>query len=113
MRSLAVLRLTRGTDLSAVADQIEPEVRRLWQLYTAGTVLEANLTDDRAVVVLLLDVPDARAAERVLMSLPMLQHGLMTAEVHTLRPFRNWERLFAGRVDPAPSDTSDVDPGHP
>jgi hypothetical protein len=104
MRSLAVLRLAPEADLSAVAARIEAEVRRLWQLYTAGTVLEVHLTDDPTVVVLLLDVPDAAAADRVLTSLPLFQDGSMTAEVHTLRPFRNWERLFAG---PAPTGTSE------
>lgn len=105
MRVLAVLKLAPGADRSVVAGLVESEVRRLWQLYTAGSVLEADLTDDPTVVVLLLDVPDAPAAEQLLASLPMLQDGLMTAELHTLRPFRNWERLFA-----TPSGT---DPGHP
>jgi hypothetical protein len=45
--------------------------------------------------VLLLDVPDPARAHTALEALPLVAHGLMTADVHALLPFRNWERLFA------------------
>jgi hypothetical protein len=95
MSILAVLRLTPGVDTGRVAAHLDSEVRTLWHLYTEGVVTQAHLTDDPATVVLLLDTQDSAQARTALDALPLVSHGLMTAELHTLVPFRNWQRLFA------------------
>ena len=95
MSTLAVLRLTQGADVDRVAAVLDSEVRTLWRLYTEGVVTQVHLTDDPTTVVLLLDTRDPTQARTALEALPLITDGLMTAELHALLPFGNWQRLFA------------------
>ena len=99
MSTLAVLRLTPGADTARVASRLGSEVRILWRLYTEGVVTQVHLTDDPATVVLLLDTQDPAQTRTALEALPLIADGLMTAELHALLPFRNWQRLFADHDD--------------
>jgi hypothetical protein len=94
MSILAILRLTPGVDTGRVASHLDDEVRTLWRLYTEGIVTRVHLTDDPSTVVLLLDTPDSTQARTALDALPLIAHGLMTADLYTLLPFLNWQRLF-------------------
>ena len=96
MSILAVLRLAPDTDAGRVASLLDSEVRALWRLYTEGVVTQVHLTDDPATVVLMFDTQDPTRARVALEALPLIADGLMTAELHALLPFRNWQRLFAG-----------------
>lgn len=95
MSTLAVLRLAPDADAGRVASLLDSEVRTLWRLYTEGVVTHVHLTNDPTTVVLVFDTQDPTRARVALEALPLIADGLMTAELHALLPFRNWQRLFA------------------
>lgn len=97
MRILAVLRLVPGADRDHLVSLLDDEVTHLWNLYVDGHVAGVHMTDDPGVVVLDLDTASLDEARAAVDSLPLLAEGLMTAELHELRPFRNWQRLFRER----------------
>ena len=93
-RVYAVLTLAEG----AAPEDLEPHVlgeeATVWRLYLAGHLREMHLLADRPGAVLALEADGAEGARALLASLPMVEAGLLTAEVLPVRPFVNLEALF-------------------
>ncbi|MBE0672602.1 MAG: superoxide dismutase [Anaerolineales bacterium] len=70
------------------------EARKLWELYKAGVVREANFRVDRSEAVLVLECQTVDEAREVLSTLPFIQNQLITFELIPLKAYPGFERLF-------------------
>jgi muconolactone delta-isomerase len=71
------------------------EARRSWELYQEGVIREISFRTDVHRSVMLLEAPDETTARDALASLPFVKAGFLAFEVHGLKPYDGWARLFA------------------
>ena len=95
MKILAIERPIPGVNESAMKPWLKAEASRAWQLYEGGALREAYFREDRAEAVLVLECKDAREAQQLLATLPLVKQGYITFEVIPLRPYPGFARLFA------------------
>jgi hypothetical protein len=98
MKVLAVVHLAPSADLLQVRRLLGEELRGSWKLFSQDIIREAYLTDDASRIVFVLEAEHAAAAETHLKTLPLVKSGSFTLQLIELRPFTNWERLFAARA---------------
>ena len=70
------------------------EARKLWGLYKAGVVREANFRVDRSEAVLVLECQTVEEAREALSTLPFVENQLITVELIPLKAYPGFERLF-------------------
>jgi muconolactone delta-isomerase len=75
----------------------QAEAARAWVLHQEGLIRELYFRADRPEAVLVLECPDLAAAQGVLATLPLVQHGLITFELIPLAAYPGFARLFAAR----------------
>ncbi len=71
------------------------EAARAWALHQEGVIRELYFRADRPEAVLVLECPDLTAAQDVLNTLPLVQHGLIAFELIPLTAYPGFARLFA------------------
>jgi hypothetical protein len=104
MKILAIEKEIPGTTDEQFAPLLRQEAGRAWELYQSGTIRELYFRGDREEAVLVLECRDLEEASRVLDSLPLVQHGLISFDLIPLVPYPGFERLFGtprGNRDPA------------
>ena len=83
---------------NATADEFQQhakdEARKVWVLYQAGVIREANFRADRSEAVLVLECQTAEDAREALSTLPYVQNKLITFELIPLKAYPGFERLF-------------------
>lgn len=84
MRFLASSAPTAAATPKALAADMDAEIAKGRKLYEDGIVLEAYMSPDYAQAFLLLDAPDAAAAEAILGEYPQVREGLITFAVQPL-----------------------------
>ncbi len=84
-------------DVTAAQFQLHlnAEAARVWELYQAGMLREIYFRQDRAEVVLVLECTHEAEAQAALATLPLVEAGLITFELISLRPYPGLARLFA------------------
>lgn len=70
------------------------EARKVWELYKAGVIREANFRLDRSEAVLVLECQTVEEAREALSTLPFVQGRLITFELIPLKAYSGFERLF-------------------
>jgi len=101
VKILATIRYREGVTREDVSDLILPEERASWAAYLEGFIREIYVagaesgTDDRTVVVAILEAEDIDAARTRLGEFPMVREGYVAVEYVELEPFVYWEQLFA------------------
>ncbi len=70
------------------------EARKLWELYKAGVIREANFRVDRSEAVLVLECQTVEEAREALSTLPFVENQLITFELIPLKAYPGFERLF-------------------
>lgn len=71
------------------------EALRIWELQQSGVLREIYFRQDRSTAVLVLECDQTDDARQVLVSLPLVQAGLIDFEVIPLIPYPGLARLFA------------------
>jgi hypothetical protein len=94
MKILAIEKETPGVTSEQFKPHLEAEAARVWQLYQAGIFRELYFRQDQSSAVLVLECADVDDAARVLNSLPLVRHGLITFEIMALIPYPGFARLF-------------------
>ncbi len=95
MRAIVVLTGREGAVPADFAPLQAEEARHVWALQGTGQIRAIHFRADRLGVVIEMEVATAEEAEAVVRALPMVQAGLLAAEVIPLRPFTGLEVLFA------------------
>jgi hypothetical protein len=70
------------------------EARKLWELYEAEVIREANFRVDRSEAVLVLECQTVEEAREALSRLPFVENQLITFELIPLKAYPGFERLF-------------------
>ncbi|MDJ0781635.1 MAG: hypothetical protein QNJ22_06660 [Desulfosarcinaceae bacterium] len=94
MKILVLFKVKDDADLTEVKDYLVEEERWAWGIYLKGDLREHYESDLPTPAISILEMESIAAAQALMQDLPLLKAGLITAEYHELRPFRNWEVLF-------------------
>jgi hypothetical protein len=96
MQHIAVLKLKPEATEEAQARFRHAEVEKVWELTASGILRSIHFVVAGGHGALLhLETADRAAAEAAVDSLPMVEAGLLQAEILTLAPFTGLEVLFA------------------
>jgi hypothetical protein len=96
MKILALEQAIAGVTGEQFHPYLKLEAARAWELYQAGIIRELYFRQDAPRAVLVLECADVEEARQVLVTLPLVQHGLIAFEVIPLAPYPGFARLFAG-----------------
>lgn len=96
MKILALEHETTGATTADFQLYLKAEAARAWELYRAGAIRELYFRADKHTAVLILECADTEEAGRILATLPLVEHGLISFEVVPLEPYPGFARLFAG-----------------
>ncbi len=95
MKLLAIIDVAPDAAVEEIRRELANELKGSWDLFAAGVIREAYLTDAPTRVVFILEAADVTDAEEQLDRLPLAAKGAMRVGLIELRPFTNWSRLFA------------------
>lgn len=94
MKILVLFKVNEDADMNEVEQYLVEEERWAWGVYLKGILREHYESDMPKPAISILEMESIAAAQELMKDLPLLKAGLLTAEYHELRPFRNWETLF-------------------
>lgn len=95
MKILAVEKEIPGIKDEDYVLYLKAEARRVWQLFQEGIIREFYFTNDEShFAVLILECSGAADAEKILSSLPLVEHRLISFDVKELIPYSGFSRLF-------------------
>jgi muconolactone delta-isomerase len=80
-------RITERFSDAEFAEHIQAERERVRELYRDGIVRAIWSRSDVAGAVMLLECPDARAAQAAVGSLPLAQRGMLDVQILPLAPY--------------------------
>lgn len=95
MKILALFTVKAGVPMHDVLPLIAAEEKMAWANYLGGTLRETYLSSEAGVVIDVFEYPSVADLQRDMLGLPLMRAGLLDATYYELRPFRNWESLFA------------------
>ncbi|MBA4137129.1 MAG: superoxide dismutase [Opitutus sp.] len=95
MRYLALERELPTLPRPDYADLLRREAVAVWRLQTDGIVREIWFTHPERHAVVTLECASLASARDHLASLPLVRAGLIEFQLHELRPYDGYERLFA------------------
>ena len=85
-------------ELSNVSNDFTPhlktEAEQVWRLMKNDVLREIYFTQETNEAILILECESADAAREYLNALPLVNNGLITFEILTLKPYTGFERLF-------------------
>lgn len=94
MKILAIEHESPQATPAQFARYARDEAARARELYQQGLIRELFFRADRDEAILVLECDDVESAERLLATLPLVQHGLIAFELIPLRPYPGFARLF-------------------
>ena len=94
MKLIAFERELKGEKERDFESYFKPEAEKVWEYYKKGIIREIYFTKETHEAVLLLECESKKAAENYLISLPLVQAGLIRFDVIELLPYDGFERLF-------------------
>ncbi len=95
MKALVLMRIADGRSPADLKPHALAENQAIWRLYLGGIVRDMHMRQDTVGAAFTLEVADADEAHRIVGALPMVEAGLLAAEVIPLGPVRPLENLFA------------------
>ena len=96
MKFLALEKEIAGVTSTDIQPHLRAEAQCVWELHKANIIREVYFTKERHEAVLILECDSVKEARKYLRTLPLVQHHLITFDLHTLEPYTGFERLFAG-----------------
>lgn len=94
MKILALEEEVPGVQDTSFTPFLRDEARRVWELMQEGVIRETYFDQNRHTAVLILECEDAKEAERILDTLPLVREGLITFQAIPLVPYSGFSRLF-------------------
>jgi hypothetical protein len=98
MKILAIEKERPGASAERFAAYLHAESAQVWELYQADILREIYFSKERSGAVLVLECPDAAAANEALNTLPLVKAGLIEFDIIPLVPYPGYARLFGGRT---------------
>lgn len=99
MQHVAILRLKPQATEEAQARYRKAEVAKVWELTRSDALRSIHFFSGAGNgAVLHIEAGDRPTAEALVRELPMVEAGLLEAEILTLAPFTGFEALFAPKV---------------
>ena len=95
MQFLAVLKVKSDTPREKLGALMQPEAAQVWEMITSGALRSIHYIKGPSGAVLMLEARDEEEAEKHIMELPMVEHGLLSVEILPLTPFTGIAALFA------------------
>jgi hypothetical protein len=95
VKALVLVKVADGRSPAELKPHALAENQAIWRLYLEGTVRDMHLRGDMVGAAFTLEVADTDEARRIVGALPMVEAGLLAAEIIPLGPFRPLENLFA------------------
>lgn len=95
MKIIAIFTVKESVPFASVLPLIADEERLAWKMYLAGQLRETYLTEANGMIIDIFEYPSITALQEDLLQLPLMKAGMLNATYHELRPFKNWESLFA------------------
>jgi len=95
MQVLAILTAPEGVMPDRFAAYQVAEETLVWQLQRDGQLRTIHYLIERIGVVLMFETASAEEARAIVAGLPMVEAGLLVADVLPLAPFTGIENLFA------------------
>jgi hypothetical protein len=100
MKILAIAKILPRTTPESLMLQLNPELKRAWELYTGDVFREMYYRRDGAGVVMVLECASVEEARSVIATLPMVSEGLIDFDFIPLGPFVGLSELFAPETTP-------------
>ena len=94
MKILALEHELPGGTTEKFQQHSRAEALRVWELHQQGVIRELYFRADRNEAVLVLECEDVEAAQQILVTLPFVEHGLITFELIPLTAYPGFARLF-------------------
>jgi hypothetical protein len=94
MKILVLLNTTPAANPESIKPLAVPENKMAWELYKTGMIREMYFRGDSKGAVLVLESPDLASAEATMKKLPMVEAGLLEAQLIVLNPFTQIEFAF-------------------
>jgi len=95
MKILAIEKEIPGIKDEDYAPYLKAEAAKVWELFQNGIIREFYFTNDEAhFAVLILECSGALEAEKILNSLPLVEHKLISFDLKELIPYSGFSRLF-------------------
>lgn len=95
MQFLAVLKVKPDAPRERLGLLLRPEAEHVWRMTTSGVLRSIHFIKGPSGAVLLLEASDQKEADAHIDRLPMVQEGLLGAEVLPLEPFTGFSALFS------------------
>lgn len=94
MKVLAIIDRSSAARIEEMRANLQRELSESWALFKVGVLREAYVASSRRAV-FVLEAEDVSQAQMHMQNLPLVASGMMSVELVELRPFANWELLFA------------------
>jgi hypothetical protein len=93
MKILAIEREIEGVEWNNTEKLLEQEARHVFQMYLSDNLREIYFTENKNAV-LIMEVKDREAAEKLLNNLPLVKSGKIKFEIMELKPYTGFERII-------------------
>lgn len=94
MKILAIEQEKPGLTAADFEPFLKQEAARAWELHQAGIIRELYFHQDKSSAVLILECRDARKANELLNTLPLVKEKLISFDIIPLLPYPGFSRLF-------------------
>ncbi len=95
MQFLVIAKVIQGTPMEKVLPLVKPEAAKVWEYYAADMVRSISYIADNSGAVLLWEAPSLEVVTEMVSQLPMVQEGVLQADITPLKPYTGTESLFA------------------
>ncbi len=95
MKILAIITAAEGTSPERMQDYLVEENKIVWDLYKSGLIREMYFRSDVLGAVFVFECANLAEAQQALNQLPLIEAGILMAQIIPLAPFTNLEFAFA------------------
>lgn len=95
MQFLVIARVVEGTPMDKVLPLVPKEAAKVWEEYAADMVRSIHYIANMSGAVLMLEAPSLEEVQEAVAKFPMVEAGVLDAEVLPLKPYTGLESLFA------------------
>ncbi|HPJ02128.1 MAG TPA: hypothetical protein PKU80_04755 [Candidatus Limiplasma sp.] len=93
MKIIAIEKELQSISGGSAAALYKAEARQVYALYLQGALREIYLTEQHCAIII-LECTGLEEAKLLLATLPLVQSGVITFDVHELRPYMGYGRLM-------------------
>lgn len=95
MQFLVIARVVEGTPMEKVLPLVPNEAAKVWEKYAADMLRSIYYIADMSGAVLMMEAATLEEVQEAVAKFPMVEAGVLHAEVLPLKPYTGFESLFA------------------